>query len=62
MVIEELLVILISVDRDRLEIDPRSESRLRSCRDRPEIDPRSTRDRPEIRDPTEIVSRSTQDR
>ena len=30
---EELLLILISVDRDRLEIDPRSEIRL--------IDPRS---------------------
>jgi hypothetical protein len=47
---------LISVDRDRIEIDPRSEIRLRSTRDRPEIDPRSDirlrscRDRPEIDD------------
>ena len=36
---EELLVILISVNRDRLDIDSRS------TRDRPEVDPRSTRDR-----------------
>ena len=35
---EELLVILISVNRDRLEIDPRSEIRLTSTRDRSEID------------------------
>ena len=53
---EELLVILISVDQDRIEIETRSEIRLRSIRYRFEIEPRS------IRDPIEIVSRSTRDR
>ena len=52
---EELLVILISVDRDRLEMtEIRDPTEI--DRDRPEIDPRSeigprsTRDRPEIDD------------